>query len=183
MAHPEQFNFIHSVRERYPGLFRGTSVLDVGSWDVNGNNRPHFEDVEYTGVDIVDGKNVDIVTPIHLYKTEGTYDVVISSECLEHDMHYKESLARMAELTKGGGLLVFTCATTGRREHGTLRSLPGDSLTTKLPEFLNPEWPNYYKNITEEHVREVWDVETLFSKYEFSVNTGACDLYFWGLKK
>ena len=42
---------------------RRACVLDIGSLDVNGNNRCHFiEPREYVGVDVGPGANVDVVS-------------------------------------------------------------------------------------------------------------------------
>jgi hypothetical protein len=69
-------------------------------------------------------------------------------------------------------LFFFTCATTGRAEHGTKRT--GNLWGTS---------DDYYKNITEEDVREVLDIEKLFDKPEFSTQSLTKDLYFRGIKK
>ena len=60
-----------------------TIVLDVGSYDVNGSYKSLFDPsvFEYTGLDMVDGPNVDIV-PKNTYQwkeiEDNSYDVVIS---------------------------------------------------------------------------------------------------------
>ena len=46
MAHREQQDFISSVRDRFPEKFKGVRVLDIGTLDINGNNRFAFEDYE-----------------------------------------------------------------------------------------------------------------------------------------
>ena len=68
-------------------------------------------------------------------------------------------------------LVFFSCATTGRAEHGTRRTTPHDA----------PFCGDYYRNLTEEDVRSECDL-TAFKQYEFSTNESACDLYFWGIK-
>lgn len=168
--HQAQRNFCESVKRRFPDRFKDANVLDCGSQDINGNNRYLFDGGQYVGIDIGEGPNVDVVSPIHLFMGEG-YDVIISTECFEHDRHYKESLLNIVRMLKPGGLFVFTCATTGRKEHGTTQSRPGSS------PFTN----DYYKNLTEEDIREAISMD-IFSEYEFSVNTDAKDLYFWGIK-
>jgi hypothetical protein len=52
MAHQEQKDFCLSVKEFMPDFFKGVSVLDIGSLDINGNNRYLFENYDYTGIDI-----------------------------------------------------------------------------------------------------------------------------------
>ena len=40
MAHVAQQNFCKEVRSKYPEMFTGSRVIDVGSMNVNGTNRP-----------------------------------------------------------------------------------------------------------------------------------------------
>ena len=86
----------------------------------------------------------------------------------------------MVNLLKQGGLMVFTCASDGRHEHGTLRTSPENA--PFLSQF-SEEWVNYYKNLNESDIRKVLDINNLFSSFEFQYNPETCDLYFWGVKK
>ena len=117
MAHKEQIDFFVKVKNKFPDVFKNCDVLDIGSLDINGNNRYLFENYTYTGVDIGPGNNVDVISKGHEFKPDKKYDIVISSECFEHDMYYKKTILNCIELTKQGGLFTFTCATTGRPEH------------------------------------------------------------------
>jgi hypothetical protein len=179
MAHSEQREFFESVKARFPEYFRDVRVLDVGSLDVNGNLRGLFDmPCWYTGIDIGPGKNVDVVCPGHLFDAGCLYNTVISAECLEHDMFWKRTIMNMYNLTWSGGLIALSCATTGRKEHGTMRSEPMSSpLTTRM----RTEWSDYYRNLTEEDFRSVWDPDEMFSEYEFQTNDKTHDLYFWGI--
>lgn len=64
-------------------------VLDVGSYDVNGNYRKLFlgSKAAYTGLDIVKGRNVDIVVK-DLYDwreiPDDSFDYIISGNAFEH---------------------------------------------------------------------------------------------------
>ena len=176
--HPEALHFLQYVYQNFKQFYKG-KVLDVGSGDINGNNRAYFENCDYWGCDVVEGPNVDIVSPVHLLPfAKNTFDMVISSECFEHDMHYEQSLKKIESMVKDGGLFVFTCASTGRPEHGTLRTSPGDSLSTRLGDQT---WGNYYKNITHEDVLKVLDMNKWgYSRFYF--NAKSCDLYFVGIK-
>jgi hypothetical protein len=58
----------NSMSYMFLQYFIDKCVLDVGSLDINGNNRYLFDNCEYTGLDIGEGPNVDIVMPIHEYK-------------------------------------------------------------------------------------------------------------------
>lgn len=168
MAHPEQRDFCLRLVARWPHLFQHTSVLDCGSLDINGNNRYLFSgcDSNYTGIDIIEGSNVDHVSRIHEY-TGGPFGVVISTECLEHDVYATESIRRMIEMVSNDGILIVTCATSGRPEHGT----PGHE------EWASPGTHSHYRNITPNELIaplrdsfRCWGVEVIHS-----------DLYGWGV--
>lgn len=185
MAHPEQATFCKSVKKKHPKYFISSqngfqpiSVLDVGSLDINGNNRYLWEgDYSYIGIDVGEGKNVDFVSKGHEFKPGKQYDVVISTECFEHDQHWKDTIRNCIDLTKSGGLFIFTCATTGRQEHGTTRTTPQDS------PFTHSLFNDYYMNLTEYDIRQISGFEESFSEMQFSTNNHTKDLYFYGIKK
>lgn len=170
--HPEQRAFCEKVKKMHPGYFKETKVIDFGSLDINGNNRYLFEDCDYTGVDIGAGANVDAVCRAKDYTPFEPVDVVISTEMLEHDEEWEESLRQMVRVVKPHGLVLFTCATTGRPEHGTRRTSPMDA----------PFIEDYYRNLTEEDIRSVWDIPELFQIWGLEVGPPA-DLRFWGITR
>jgi SAM-dependent methyltransferase len=173
MAHSAQYNFFNSIKEKYPEYFKKVKVLDCGSLDVNGSAKNLFEDSAYTGVDIVAGKNVDIVSMIKdLDFPNNSFDVVVSGEMLEHDETWKASLKKMYDLVKPKGLLLISCAGTGRAVHGTMNT-NGKIWGTS---------PNYYMNLGEEEFREVYK-DNLFTESEYRYNAEAKDSYFYGIKK
>jgi SAM-dependent methyltransferase len=181
MAHREQKIFIGMVKELYPDYFLGKKVVDFGSLDINGNNRIFFDMCDYTGVDIGKGSNVDVISKAHEYKPNKKFDVVITTEMLEHDMYWEKSLANMLYLLKPNGLLLITCATTGRPEHGTARSeCASDSPFTSQIEG----WSNYYRNLTIEDVNTVLKPEQNFETYfENETSRPPNDYQFYGIKK
>lgn len=179
MAHPQQINFCESIRKTHQEHFVGKRVLDCGSLDINGNNRYLFTGCEYIGIDVGTGPNVDMVTPIHKFYDNYGFDTIISTECFEHDMYYLQSLENIIRLLHPGGMFLFTCASTGRPEHGTERTSPANSpLTAALD-----GWENYYKNLTITDIINSIDVDDIFHRYGFEFNGETCDLYFWGIKK
>ncbi len=181
MAHMQQKDFCEQVKHDFPQYFTGVLVLDIGSLDINGNNQYLLDaDCVYLGIDVAQGKNVDIVCQAYLLKLpDSTFDVIVSTECLEHDRYYIETLDNIQRLLKPGGLFVMTCATTGRAEHGTLRTTPNDA---PLLQQVDIEWADYYKNITEDDVRTAINVDDIFSDYSFSICEETHDLYFYGIK-
>lgn len=176
MAHTEQRNFIDKVKSKFPQYFINKSVLEFGSLNINGTVRDYFKDCEYIGIDVAVGNCVDIVSKAHEYRWNKV-DVVISCEMLEHDPYWSLSIKNMLDHVKPGGLLIITCATTGRPEHGTFRTSPNDSPFTV-------DW-DYYRNVT---VGDVLDSfldtpKKLFREHMFEVNENSFDLYFYGVKK
>jgi len=181
MAHPEQKAFCERVKAQYSSFFKNKKVLDVGSLDINGNNRFLFKDCQHVGIDIGPGPNVDVVAVAHEFPApDGTYDVIISTECFEHDMHYEKSIKNILRMLAQGGMFLFTCATTDRPEHGTRRSDSG--VNAPLLALQGEEWSDYYKNLTEQDIRDVIDVDTVFTLYAFEADSTVHDLYFWGIK-
>jgi hypothetical protein len=91
-------------------------------------------------------------------------------------------------MLKPGGMFLFTCATTGRPIHG-VASLEEESKEKwgnwkTMPNVIRENWDNeYYKNLTEQDIRECIDIDASFSRYEFEIETNHCDLFFYGLKK
>jgi len=180
MAHQEQIDFCTSVKAIYPKYFKGVKVLDIGSLDINGNNRYLFDDCDYTGIDIGAGPNVDQVVSGHEFKSDTQFDVIISTECFEHDKHYAETLRNAYSLLKSGGLLLFSCAAPGRPEHGTVATSPKDS----------PFTTDYYKNLSEMDIIAAFtfmggnSMEDLFIERNYQTRTEfPQDLYFYGIKR
>lgn len=102
----------------------GRRVLEVGAGDVNGSVRPDLERLGpsvYVGVDAVAGPRVDrIVDATRLYAVFGrdSWDVVISTEMLEHARDWRGSLANMVSVLCPRGLLLVTTRSPGFPYHG-----------------------------------------------------------------
>jgi autotransporter strand-loop-strand O-heptosyltransferase len=181
MAHPQQQEFCKRMSEVFPQYFTGKKVLDIGSLDINGNNRFFLTNCNYIGLDVGEGPNVDVIQVAHLYDAPNEqFDLIISTEVFEHDMFYEKSLQNIIRMLKPGGAFIFTCASTGRPEHGTRRS-DGSSAAPLLAN-ISEEWSDYYKNLTEADIREVKGFEQAFPDgvFEYSAHPG--DLYFFGVK-
>lgn len=178
MSHPQQIQFVSSVRASFPKYFTAGKVLEIGSLNINGSVRQFFDNCDYIGIDVGAGRDVDIVCEGHKYEADAeTFDTVISCECFEHNPHWAETFHNMINLCKTGGLVIMTCATTGRPEHGTTRTSPADS-----PLTVGKGW-EYYKNLTEEDFNNIINASEVFTSHNYSVNPQSHDLYFWGIKK
>lgn len=179
--HPEARDFTLFVKKILTDFFIKKNVLDVGSGDINGNNRFLFEECRYIGNDVIKANNVTIVCKTKdLPDQNNTFDTIISTECFEHDPEYKESFKKIYDILKPDGLFCFTCASTDRPEHGTRRTSPGCSYGTigNLVDMVD-----YYKNLTEIDLNEILELNTLFSVWDTYYNSISKDLYFVGIKK
>lgn len=183
--HPEAVQFLTRVSHLLPQYFTNVSVIDVGAGDINGNNRHLFTDLKkYVGVDVVAAPNVDLVCKgKDIPADTGVFDVVISSECFEHDNQVAQTLQRILSLVRPGGLFVFTCASTDRPEHGTRRSRADDSYSQSLTFDHRQEWyPNYYQNLTMDDVVKMIELQSYFNSVHMEYNAAAKDLYFFGIR-
>jgi SAM-dependent methyltransferase len=179
--HWEARHFTMFVKQTLSDFFANKRVLDVGSGDINGNNRYLFDNCHYDGNDVIEANNVSIVSKTKdLPFVNQLFDTIISTECFEHDPEYAESFVKIHNMLKPGGLLCFTCASTDRPEHGTRRTSPGDSYGTigNLDDMSD-----YYKNLTAQDVNDVMPFDQLFSAWDTYYNDASKDLYFIGIKK
>lgn len=175
MSHIQQRDFIQKTKDHFPEFFDACKVLEVGSLNINGTVRDFFSNNRsYLGIDLIKGKDVDmIVSGSDFNDPEGTYDTTISTECFEHDRHWDATFRNMHRMTRKGGILIFTCASDGRHEHGTTRTSPEDSPATN----------DYYRNLNRKDFESEFPIRDMFSKHLFEYNPVTCDLYFWGIKK
>lgn len=178
MAHYQQLSFVRAVGLAFPESFARCRVLEIGSWDANGSIRGLFTGCDYLGVDLAPGPGVDRVSKGEdVAEPDGSFDTALSCECFEHNPGWKATFLNMIRLLKPGGLCVVTCATLGRKEHGTRRTSPDDSLTAL--EGLH----DYYSNLTPRDLREAVDLPAVFAQHAFWLNPFSRDLYFVGLKR
>lgn len=179
--HEEARHFTVFVKQLFPEFFNSiNSVLDVGSGDINGNNRFLFNPAsEYRGNDVYPAKNVTIVSKTKdLPFSDEMFDVIVSTECFEHDPEYEQSFQKILKMLKPGGLFFFTCASLQRAEHGTRRTSKGCSYGTIAG---LSDMQDYYKNLTIQDVEKCIDLSVFKTKTAY-YNARSHDLYFYGVK-
>ncbi|OWP57216.1 MAG: hypothetical protein B2I17_02155 [Thermoplasmatales archaeon B_DKE] len=99
------------------------NVLEVGSQDVNGSIKDYvlkFRPSSYVGVDFQKGKNVDLVMNAEdLIEKLGPerFDVVISTEMLEHVKDWRKVIHNLKGVLKKGALLIVTTRSQGFPYH------------------------------------------------------------------
>jgi SAM-dependent methyltransferase len=170
--HREANQFVVSVKNQYPEFFSGKKVLEVGSLDINGSVRQFFTDCDYLGIDLGEGPGVDRVKHVAGIPATERFDVVISTEALEHDERWNFSLGVMHDCLRPGGLLIVTCAGPSRWEHGT----------KDHDAYASPFTTDYYRNLSTEDFASVLSAN-LFSKSYLGYRGDKEDLYFAGIKR
>jgi len=173
MSHKAQQDFVNSMAKVFPEFFEWVSVLEIGSLDINGSIRDYFKNSSYLGIDLGPGPGVDeIARGENLLYESRSFDVTISVECFEHNPEWEKTFLNMVRMSRG--MVIFTCASDGRPEHGTERTTPNDSPYTAQSQ--------YYRNLSEKDFKDL-PLSNYFLAYAFSSNTDAHDLYFWGIVK
>tara|TARA_Y100000592_G_scaffold100622_1_gene181548 strand:+ start:2368 stop:2898 length:531 start_codon:yes stop_codon:yes gene_type:complete len=115
-------SFLRGQKALYPENFRPhCRVLELGSRDINGSPRSVCEGVsEYIGIDFHGGKGVDIAGVAHHVIAERDlkgFDLIVSTEMLEHDPYWEDTIKAAVGALADGGLLLITCASKKRGEH------------------------------------------------------------------
>lgn len=106
----------------------GSQMLDLGGADINGTvhdlftSRPRVLDMEI-------GPDVDIVADARQYESFMKFDVIMTTELLEHVNGWELVVACAFENLKRGGWFLGTAASDGRFPHGArggARPEPGE---------------------------------------------------------
>jgi len=99
------------------------TVVDFGSYSVNGNVRDIFEPyMKYIGIDMEAGPNVDIVCKNKSTPFESkSIDIIVSTSCFEHDTCFWMTFLEMCRIVKPSGYIYINAPSAGPY-HGC----PGD---------------------------------------------------------
>ncbi|HBB65910.1 MAG: methyltransferase type 11 [Elusimicrobia bacterium GWA2_62_23] len=107
---------------------RGKKVVELGSRDVNGSLRRVVELLkpsEYVGLDMEAGPGVDMVCGAEEAAAKlgaESFDVVISTEMLEHVRDWRRVISNVKRLCRPGGIILLTTRSVGAEYH----SYPSD---------------------------------------------------------
>ena len=109
-----------AFRRRYldPQVVKPLVIFDLGSQDIRGSYRSIFDRPpwQYIGVDIVPGKNVDMVVRDAYNWRElksNSADVLISGQTFEHTEFFWETAEEIARILKPNGLCCIIAPWTG----------------------------------------------------------------------
>lgn len=112
------------------------NTLEVGSRNYNGTVRGFFNG-KYVGIDMEAGNDVDLVARADdIPFPDNSFDVVVTTEMLEHDPYFWLSIDEMARVLKSKGYLL---------------------LTTRGVGFPLHEYPSDYWRFTEDAIQHLFD--------------------------
>jgi SAM-dependent methyltransferase len=120
---------------------QGKRVLEVGARAVNGSLRPILEawgPATYVGVDLEPGPGVDLICPAEALVErfgEAAFEVVVSTEVIEHVEDWRAVLSNMKRVLAPDGLLL---------------------LTTRSPGYPYHAWPHDFWRYTPEDMRAIF---------------------------
>ena len=151
----ESFNNFKSV---YLSELRNKKfkLIDVGSLSVNSNIKNSLEDnMEYIGIDIVKGENVDVVlnNPYKFPFEDKSIDVVISISNFEHTEFFWLTYLEILRVLKDDGLFFLNAPSNSkyhRHETDNWRFYPDSIISLqKWGEYNNfePQVLEHYTNI------------------------------------
>lgn len=161
--HKEAMDFVLSVKAKHPRFFSGVRVLEIGSYNINGSVRGLFTQTNYVGIDWRKGPGVDMAVFGHeLAFADHTFDVVISTECLEHDRYAHATFVNALRMLRPGGAMLITAAGPERPPHEIDCGAGG-----------------HYQNIYMEFFKPY---HTLFSDIVAKFSDDQRDIYFFGVK-
>lgn len=172
MSHLNQQLFCQRFKAMFPQYFKNRRVLDIGGADINGTVRYLFKDCNYFSIDIWPGPGVDRVAKVQDLYYGFKYDTICCLEVAEHDKEYSITIQEALKRLVPGGLFLFTCASTGRLEHGTKRTSPQDS----------PVTTDYYRNLTRTDLEAVPGFGDMSGWKFWYCEQRDTDLRFFGIK-
>lgn len=135
--HPFAKKSFEFFKKTYVTKFNDPKIIDVGSLDINGSIRDQINfKSKYIGVDLTEGKNVDMVleNPYKLPFQDNTIDIITSISVFEHVEFFWETFLEMMRVLKPHGLLFVNAPANGhfhRHDSDNWRFYPdaGESLS------------------------------------------------------
>lgn len=141
--HWECLNFVERMKRLRPEVFCGKRVLEIGSFNINGGVRHLFEDCRYVGIDWRQGPGVDKVCFGHQW--DHAVDVVVCTNTLEHDKHWRSTLERMKKIYRLA--VIVTVPSFDYTKHRVEAGVKG-----------------YYRNMQPEDLREFFPSPTVWEE-------------------
>lgn len=156
--HREAYEYVKGITSQ---IEPPETVIEIGSYDVNGSVRDLFPDAEYTGIDVRPGRGVDVVADGATYKHPAPVQAVVCCEALEHAENADAVMRNAYKLLDSTGIFIMTAAGPTRGAHGNDGGHVGNE---------------FYRNIDRETLTG-WLEDAGFTDYYIDEDTRAGDIY------
>lgn len=173
--HESVLNFGQSALT--PEMITGKNVLEVGSLNVNGSLRAYIEGhnpASYRGIDIQAGPGVDLVVAPDAAMGDREFDLIVSTEMLEHAPDWRAAIRSMKAALKPGGWLLITTRSVGFPWH----EYPGDHWRFSTQDMRRIFADSYVRQCSDD--RQAPGVFVLVRKphgYEIPVDLNAIEVH------
>lgn len=118
--HASSYEHMTDLVHRHLDPSRPLTIIDIGSYDVNGSYRTLFNQApwSYTGIDLSHGPGVDVVlsSPYRFPLPSASVDLVVSGQAFEHVEYFWQTWLEMLRVLKPGGR-IFLIAPSRGPEH------------------------------------------------------------------
>lgn len=115
--HLSSYEHMADLVSRYLDMAKPISIIDIGSYDVNGTYRPLFAAPgwNYLGIDLEAGPGVDVVleSPYRFPMKTGSVDLIVSGQAFEHVEFFWLSFLEMLRVLKPGGMMFLIAPSRG----------------------------------------------------------------------
>lgn len=115
--HISSYEHMQRLSSKYLDPSSKLSIVDIGSYDVNGSYRTIFNSPawKYLGVDLAAGPGVDVVltSPYRLPIASSSSDLVLSGQAFEHIEYFWQTWLEMLRIAKPGALLFLIAPSRG----------------------------------------------------------------------
>lgn len=118
--HKGNRRWLETLKAALPAYFDGATVLEIGSYNVNGSARDYCKKAKlYMGVDHSAGPGVDIVADAKttVFPSEGMFDTLVYLSVFEHDPDWKAGFEHNLKWVRPGGLVILGWGAEGNRRH------------------------------------------------------------------
>ena len=112
--HDNSMKIMAEFAEEYD--VKGT-VVDIGSYDINGTYKSLFPNSKYIGVDTNPGPNVDVIIDSPEWDKLKNVDVVISGQTLEHVADIPKLMTSIFNVLKVGGIACIIAPSAGEAHY------------------------------------------------------------------
>ena len=99
-------DFLHYIKYSFPNYFHKKTILDTGKYQQS--HIDLFKECSFYSSSISPHtKNNELISYQKKIFQDNTFDVILSMECLEHDIYCEESIVNLYKMLGYDGLLII----------------------------------------------------------------------------